>query len=94
MGIASETTLRALFEKWLGPVPATPLRITRSARTPSTQGVYVHIELFCLGKGLACFSSGTPMARGACSRRRLCARQCGLADISGSRERAAILRQA
>ncbi|MBB5509342.1 hypothetical protein [Paraburkholderia atlantica] len=55
MGIASETTLRALFEKWLGPVPATPLRITRSARTPSTQGVYVHIELVLPGERVGLF---------------------------------------
>lgn len=45
MDIASEGTLRSLVEKWLGPVSATPVRITRSGRAQSNQGVYVHIEL-------------------------------------------------
>lgn len=45
MGIASESTLRSLVEKWLGPVTATPVRITRSGRAQSNQQVYVHIEL-------------------------------------------------
>ena len=45
MGCESESTLRSLVEKWLGPVSTAPVRITRSGRTQSHQGVYVHIEL-------------------------------------------------
>jgi hypothetical protein len=50
MDVASGSTLRPLVEKWLGPVSATPLRITRSGRGQSDRGIYVHIELL-LQKG-------------------------------------------
>ncbi|MEX3786380.1 hypothetical protein [Paraburkholderia sp. BR14374] len=55
MGIESETTLRSLVEKWLGPISATPLRITRSGRAQSNQGVYVHIELVLPGERVGLF---------------------------------------
>ncbi|MGF6732946.1 hypothetical protein OKW50_005091 [Paraburkholderia youngii] len=55
MGTESEMTLRSLVEKWLGPVSATPLRITRSGRAQSNKGVYVHIERVLPGQRVGLF---------------------------------------
>ena len=45
MGIASERSLRSLVEKWLGPISATPVRVTRFGRVQPNQGAYFHMEL-------------------------------------------------
>ncbi|MGF6851999.1 hypothetical protein OKW29_000885 [Paraburkholderia sp. CI3] len=45
MNTASERSLRSLVEKWLGPISASAVRITRFGRAGSNQRPYVHIEL-------------------------------------------------
>ncbi|WP_266229073.1 hypothetical protein [Paraburkholderia sp. CNPSo 3076] len=55
MGIAPESSLRSLVEKWFGPISATPVRITRSGRAQSNQQVSVHIELQLPGGAVGLF---------------------------------------
>lgn len=45
MKFASERSLRSLVEKWLGPISATPVRVTRFGHAGSNQSPYVRIEL-------------------------------------------------
>jgi hypothetical protein len=37
-------SLRLLVEKWLGPTPAMPVRVTQFGRMPSNQRRYVRVE--------------------------------------------------
>lgn len=39
-----DTPLRLLVEKWLGPTPAMPARVTRFGRMPSNRRRYVCVE--------------------------------------------------
>jgi hypothetical protein len=41
---AMDGSLRLLVEKWLGPTPAMPARVSRFGRMPSTQRRYVCVE--------------------------------------------------
>ena len=45
MSVASEMSLRSQIEKWLGPTPSTPVRVTRLGRARSNQRPCVRIEL-------------------------------------------------
>lgn len=39
-----DTPLRMLVDKWLGPTPATPVRVTRLGRMPSSRRRYICVE--------------------------------------------------
>ncbi|MGF6782088.1 hypothetical protein P3T21_007328 [Paraburkholderia sp. GAS334] len=41
---SAEKSVRLLIEKWLGPTPALPVRVTRFSRTRSNQRRYVRVE--------------------------------------------------
>ena len=45
MNVASETSLRSLVEKWLGPTSTVPVRVTRFGHAASNQKHGVRIEL-------------------------------------------------
>ncbi|REG48785.1 hypothetical protein B0G80_5077 [Paraburkholderia sp. BL6669N2] len=52
----TEYSLRSLIEKWFGPTPASPVRLTRfSNRTPPSRGRYACVEASRPAASLAIF---------------------------------------
>jgi hypothetical protein len=52
---SGDRSLRLQVEKWLGPTPATPVRVTRFGRIPSSRRRYVCVEAFLPAGALAIY---------------------------------------